>query len=89
MGNDHVRNVCVNGFVRVLDVLLLQRDYVEIGSEWGVSVEDHVFGRIESSSGGCDELSGSRVTARGASEIVFFNRKCTIGKRSDRTCSSR
>ena len=80
MGNDRVRNVCVNGIVRVLDVLLLQADYVEIGSEWDVSVEDHVFCRIESSSGGCDELGG---------EIVFLKIKCSNGKRSDRTCSSR
>ena len=32
MGIDSVRNVCVDGTVRVLDVLLLQSDYVETWS---------------------------------------------------------
>ena len=63
--------------------------FVEIQSEGDVSMEDHVFGHTERSSGGCDDQSRGSIYRQRSKRNRFTERQCTIGRRTNRTCSSR
>ena len=56
VGPDHARDMCVNGTVRVCDVLALQSADLEALGKWCVGTEDHVHGCFEGTlSGGHDQ----------------------------------
>ena len=56
LGSDDARNICINGTVRVRDVLTLQSADVETWCKWCFGSEDLVLGCFQGTlSGGCDQ----------------------------------